>query len=160
MKLPRAVLFLVAGGAFFCLVKLLQKQVIISPQKKLETEFSAYDNFQRGGQHTKPSGKASEKERTHEVAAGVEDSREASGTSGKGTGPGRRVPLIFHQIFRDENLPAPYMMCLTGLLRHHRIRNPNSPVPPKSMHFIADSDEEFDYYFWSDQTVSGDAYPP
>lgn len=31
-------------------------------------------------------------------------------------GPGPRVPLIFHQIFRDENLPAPYMMCLTVIL--------------------------------------------
>ena len=157
MKLRRAVLFLVAGGAFFCLVKLLHKQVVISPQEKSEAEFSANDNFQKGGEHTKHSGEASEKERTHEVAAGIEDSREASGTSGKGTGPGRRVPLIFHQIFRDENLPAPYMMCLTGLLRHHRIRNPSRPVPPKSI--TADSDEEFDYYFWSDQTVSGDAYP-
>lgn len=39
-----------------------------------------------------------------------------------------RIPRIFHQFARDVHLPAPYMMSLTGLLRHHHIRNPNSPT--------------------------------
>ena len=72
-------------------------------------------------------------------------------SEGKRAGPRRRVPLIFHQIFRDENLPAPYMMALTALLRHHRIRDPNKAQSASAT--AEDADPEFDYHFWTDQAV-------
>ena len=31
-----------------------------------------------------------------------------------------RIPLIFHQIYKDTSLPAPYGICLYSLLRNHR----------------------------------------
>ena len=53
------------------------------------------------------------------------------------------IPLIFHQIYRDTSLPAPYGICLYSLLRNHRFRDGRRERKAG----------EFDYYFWTDQSI-------
>ena len=60
------------------------------------------------------------------TALNGERTRAPSATST--TRPQWRIPRLFHQFARDVHLPAPYMMSLSGLLRHHRIRDPNAPA--------------------------------
>ena len=53
------------------------------------------------------------------------------------------IPLIFHQIYKDTSLPAPYGICLYSLLRNHRFRDGRRERKAG----------EFDYYFWTDQSI-------
>lgn len=74
------------------------------------------------------------------------------GGSNQGSGQGPRVPLVFHQIFRDENLPPFYMMCLSALLRNHRFRDPNKEQIA-TVNISNNTDYEYDYYLWTDRAV-------
>ena len=58
-----------------------------------------------------------------------------------------RIPLIFHQIYRDTTLPAPYGICLYSLLRNHRFRDGRQSRNESAYR------GEFDYYFWTDQSI-------
>ena len=61
-----------------------------------------------------------------------------------------RIPLIFHQIYRDTTLPAPYGICLYSLLLNHRFRDGRQSRNQSDQSAHRD---EFDYYFWTDQSI-------
>ena len=58
-----------------------------------------------------------------------------------------RIPLIFHQIYKDTALPAPYGICFYSLLRNHRFRDGRQDRNASVYR------GEFDYYFWTDQSI-------
>ena len=78
-----------------------------------------------------------------QLQSGLQPQSQLAAARQPGNWNASRIPLIFHQIYKDTSLPAPYGICLYSLLRNHRFRDGRRARRPG----------EFDYYFWTDQSI-------
>lgn len=57
-----------------------------------------------------------------------------------------RIPLIFHQTFKERQLPTQYVFSVASIARNHRIAyNDTSGNEPNCVFFK--------YYFWTDESI-------
>ena len=86
------------------------------------------------------------------------------------------IPRRFHHMFKDDRLPSPYAMSLRALVRLHSLRDarssncsytytsssanasieanaPSASTAPTAAVTEAESNDAFDYHFWSDSAL-------
>ena len=57
-----------------------------------------------------------------------------------------KIPLIFHQTYKERQLPTQYVFSVSSIARNHRIACNNTPEN------ISNCDL-FKYYFWTDESI-------